>query len=183
MSAATVVRGEERWRHFDNSVNAVSFGFVATAVLISMFLVMAIFERFLRSRSPLAENGRGGGGDADFGRRMWSSLDPEVHASKMEYSSSKHTDFHRVSCSHSRSCSLAAFSRELLAHRKPETAEASESSEHEFHLANLNSLVSGSHLDYLVMSDIVYSSLYGLRRSMLLPLLLSRQQRGSFLKH
>ncbi|XP_042434361.1 uncharacterized protein LOC122020482 isoform X1 [Zingiber officinale] len=89
LSAATVVRGEERWRHFDNSVNAVSFGFVATAVLISMFLVMAIFERFLRSRSPLAENGRGGGGDADFGRRMWSSLDPEVHASKMEYSSSK----------------------------------------------------------------------------------------------
>ncbi|CAI0468500.1 unnamed protein product [Linum tenue] len=34
--------------HFDNSVNAVSFGFVATAILISMFLVMAIFERFLR---------------------------------------------------------------------------------------------------------------------------------------
>ncbi|KAG4124183.1 hypothetical protein ERO13_D10G023500v2 [Gossypium hirsutum] len=39
---------EEQWRHFDNSVNAVSFGFVATAILISMFLVMAIFERFLR---------------------------------------------------------------------------------------------------------------------------------------
>lgn len=44
-------REEERWRHFDNSVNAVSFGFVATAILISMFLVMAIFERFLRPRS------------------------------------------------------------------------------------------------------------------------------------
>ncbi|OAY34097.1 uncharacterized protein At5g65660 [Manihot esculenta] len=42
---------EEHWRHFDNSVNAVSFGFVATAILISMFLVMAIFERFLRPRS------------------------------------------------------------------------------------------------------------------------------------
>ncbi|XP_009587292.1 uncharacterized protein LOC107792992 [Nicotiana tabacum] len=39
------------WRSFDNSVNAVSFGFVATAILISMFLVMAIFERFLRRRS------------------------------------------------------------------------------------------------------------------------------------
>ncbi|KAF8031260.1 hypothetical protein BT93_D0456 [Corymbia citriodora subsp. variegata] len=35
-----------------DSVNAVSFGFVATAVLISMFLVMAIFEKFLRP--PLA---------------------------------------------------------------------------------------------------------------------------------
>ncbi|KAE8687786.1 putative indole-3-acetic acid-amido synthetase GH3.5-like isoform X1 [Hibiscus syriacus] len=42
---------EEHWRRFDNSVNAVSFGFVATAVLISMFLFMAIFERFLRPPS------------------------------------------------------------------------------------------------------------------------------------
>uniref|UniRef100_A0A2C9U7V5 Uncharacterized protein n=1 Tax=Manihot esculenta TaxID=3983 RepID=A0A2C9U7V5_MANES len=42
---------DDRWRHFDNSVNAVSFGFVATAILISMFLVMAIFERFLRPTS------------------------------------------------------------------------------------------------------------------------------------
>ncbi|KAI4371706.1 hypothetical protein MLD38_010027 [Melastoma candidum] len=42
----------QNWRNFDNSVNAVSFGFVATAILISMFLVMAIFERFLRSASP-----------------------------------------------------------------------------------------------------------------------------------
>lgn len=44
---------EEHWRRFDNSVNAVSFGFVATAILISMFLVMAIFERFLRPRSSM----------------------------------------------------------------------------------------------------------------------------------
>nr|XP_025670625.2 uncharacterized protein LOC112770489 [Arachis hypogaea] len=34
--------------NFESSVNAVSFGFVATAILISMFLLMAIFERFLR---------------------------------------------------------------------------------------------------------------------------------------
>lgn len=50
---------EESWRHFNNSINAISFGFVATAILISMFLLMAIFERFLRptiflsSSSPL----------------------------------------------------------------------------------------------------------------------------------
>ncbi|XP_009624559.1 uncharacterized protein At5g65660 [Nicotiana tomentosiformis] len=43
---------DDHWTHFDNSVNAVSFGFVATAILISMFLVMAIFERFLRPNSP-----------------------------------------------------------------------------------------------------------------------------------
>lgn len=42
---------EERWTNFDDSVNAVSFGFVATAILISMFLLMAIFEKFLRARS------------------------------------------------------------------------------------------------------------------------------------
>lgn len=51
------VQREDEWRHFDNSVNAVSFGFVATAILISMFLVMAIFERFLRpNSSPAAPN-------------------------------------------------------------------------------------------------------------------------------
>ncbi|KAJ1434776.1 hypothetical protein SESBI_05135 [Sesbania bispinosa] len=45
--------------NFDSSVNAVSFGFVATAILISMFLVMAIFERFLRPSSPaLSPSGR-----------------------------------------------------------------------------------------------------------------------------
>ncbi|XP_042521040.1 uncharacterized protein LOC122094339 [Macadamia integrifolia] len=53
------VQREEHWRHFDNSVNAVSFGFVATAILISMFLVMAIFERFLRPRSS-SLSGSGG---------------------------------------------------------------------------------------------------------------------------
>lgn len=44
---------DDHWRHFDKSVNAISFGFVATAILISMFLVMAIFERFLRTTSPV----------------------------------------------------------------------------------------------------------------------------------
>lgn len=39
---------DDGWRHFDSSVNALSFGFVATAVLISMFLVMAILEKLLR---------------------------------------------------------------------------------------------------------------------------------------
>ncbi|KAL2343987.1 hypothetical protein Fmac_005272 [Flemingia macrophylla] len=46
------VHREDHWTNFDSSVNAVSFGFVATAILISMFLAMAIFERFLRPTSP-----------------------------------------------------------------------------------------------------------------------------------
>nr|XP_029148786.1 uncharacterized protein LOC114925353 [Arachis hypogaea] len=41
-------RDNSHLTNFESSVNAVSFGFVATAILISMFLLMAIFERFLR---------------------------------------------------------------------------------------------------------------------------------------
>uniref|UniRef100_A0A804PBL5 Uncharacterized protein n=1 Tax=Zea mays TaxID=4577 RepID=A0A804PBL5_MAIZE len=36
-----------RWRQLDRGVSAVSFGFVATAILVSMFLAMAILEHFL----------------------------------------------------------------------------------------------------------------------------------------
>ncbi|CAN8311973.1 unnamed protein product [Cochlearia groenlandica] len=43
-------REEPPWKsRFDDSINAVSFGFVATAILISMFIVMAIFERLIRT--------------------------------------------------------------------------------------------------------------------------------------
>ncbi|KAJ7946929.1 CTTNBP 2 amino-terminal-like protein [Quillaja saponaria] len=44
---------DEHWRNFDSSVDAVSFGFIATAILISMFLVMALFERFIRPTAPV----------------------------------------------------------------------------------------------------------------------------------
>ncbi|XP_022726913.1 uncharacterized protein LOC111282895 [Durio zibethinus] len=71
---------EEHWRRFDNSVNAVSFGFVATAILISMFLVMAIFERFLRSRS-LSSNTR----------TLTDLESPTTFNSKLEYPSPKVT--------------------------------------------------------------------------------------------
>lgn len=43
---------DQHWSTFDSSVNALSFGFVATAILICMFLVMAIFEKFLKPTSP-----------------------------------------------------------------------------------------------------------------------------------
>ncbi|XP_028782543.1 uncharacterized protein LOC114738647 [Neltuma alba] len=52
IEAPLTVPRDEHWSSFDSSVNAVSFGFVATAILISMFLIMAIFERFLRPASP-----------------------------------------------------------------------------------------------------------------------------------
>ncbi|KAL3843664.1 hypothetical protein ACJIZ3_001067 [Penstemon smallii] len=36
------------WKSFGTSMSAISFGFVATAILISMFLIMAIFEHLFR---------------------------------------------------------------------------------------------------------------------------------------
>lgn len=36
------------WKNLGSSMNAISFGFVATAILISMFLIMAIFEHLFR---------------------------------------------------------------------------------------------------------------------------------------
>ncbi|XP_057507009.1 uncharacterized protein LOC130790115 [Actinidia eriantha] len=58
VSSSVGDRSEGQWGHFDdNSVSAVSFGLVATAILISMFLVMAIFERFLRPRSGAGTGG------------------------------------------------------------------------------------------------------------------------------
>ncbi|PON71003.1 hypothetical protein PanWU01x14_077130 [Parasponia andersonii] len=57
---------DENGRSFDSSVNAVSFGFVATAILISMFLIMAVFERFLKPTSTaLSPSGRRGHGDLE----------------------------------------------------------------------------------------------------------------------
>lgn len=70
----------EHWKHFDDSVDAVSFGFVATAILISMFLLLAIFERFLRQRSsqgnvatPIDLEHQ-----MNFGRKF-ENLSPKVH--------------------------------------------------------------------------------------------------------
>ncbi|URE49329.1 hypothetical protein MUK42_14306 [Musa troglodytarum] len=42
---------EAAFKDLSSSMNALSFGFIATAILVSMFLVMAIFEHLLRSRA------------------------------------------------------------------------------------------------------------------------------------
>lgn len=51
--------GEVPWKNFGSSMNAISFGFVATAVLISMFLIMAIFEHLFKPNDsfPLPQHG------------------------------------------------------------------------------------------------------------------------------
>ncbi|CAH8365937.1 unnamed protein product [Eruca vesicaria subsp. sativa] len=70
----------------EDSVNAVSFGFVATAILISMFLVMAIFEKLVRTTTNQ---------DSSSGRIL-SGMDSRVgfsgaSASKLGYQSPKMT--------------------------------------------------------------------------------------------
>ncbi|KAL6856059.1 hypothetical protein ACP4OV_018861 [Aristida adscensionis] len=58
-AAAAAAAAEMRWRQLDSGVSAVSFGFVATAILVSMFLAMAILEHFLRppARAPAPHAG------------------------------------------------------------------------------------------------------------------------------
>ena len=48
---------EAPWKNFGSSMNAISFGFVATAILISMFLIMAIFEHLFRPTSSFSSSG------------------------------------------------------------------------------------------------------------------------------
>ncbi|XP_013655258.2 uncharacterized protein LOC106360219 [Brassica napus] len=74
-------------RFDDDSVNAVSFGFVATAILISMFLVMAIFEKLIRTTTTNPDSSSG---------RILSGMDSRVGlsgsaASKLGYQSPKMT--------------------------------------------------------------------------------------------
>ncbi|CAL5062146.1 unnamed protein product [Urochloa decumbens] len=95
-AAAAAAAEEMRWRQLDSGVSAVSFGFVATAILVSMFLAMAILEHFLRTpaqgaappprgiarRLRLLLLGRGGGrgaGDAP-GADLEAARKPEAHA-------------------------------------------------------------------------------------------------------
>ncbi|XP_075505490.1 uncharacterized protein LOC142542635 isoform X1 [Primulina tabacum] len=99
--APLYLQRDEHLTHFDNSVNAVSFGFVATAILISMFIVMAIFEKFIRTTSPEASPPRGG-------RRGLSDVEAQSHVgglnSKVGSNSPKCSKVHCKSCP----CSIAS---------------------------------------------------------------------------
>ncbi|KAL0357208.1 UNVERIFIED_CONTAM: hypothetical protein Scaly_1406500 [Sesamum calycinum] len=55
----TDVNKEGPWKSFGSSMNAISFGFVATAILISMFLIMAIFEHLFRPNASHNESSHG----------------------------------------------------------------------------------------------------------------------------
>ncbi|KAL9351122.1 hypothetical protein Peur_058377 [Populus x canadensis] len=53
-SQTGVIDREAPWKSFGTSMNAISFGFVATAILVSMFLIMAIFEHLFRPPTPFS---------------------------------------------------------------------------------------------------------------------------------
>ncbi|KAK6157034.1 hypothetical protein DH2020_011282 [Rehmannia glutinosa] len=55
-SQTDVVNKEGPWKSFGSSMDAISFGFVATAILISMFLIMAIFEHLFRPNASHDES-------------------------------------------------------------------------------------------------------------------------------
>ncbi|EOA33823.1 hypothetical protein CARUB_v10021299mg, partial [Capsella rubella] len=68
------LRREEPWiSQLDYSINTVSFGFVATAVLISLFLIIAIFERLIRTTNTTTTTSS----DSSSGRVL-SGLDSRV---------------------------------------------------------------------------------------------------------
>ncbi|RLN33302.1 uncharacterized protein C2845_PM03G10020 [Panicum miliaceum] len=89
-TAAAAAAEEMRWRQLDSGVSAVSFGFVATAILVSMFLAMAILEHFLRPPAHAAAPpprgilrrllGRGGGRGAAPGADLEAARKLEGHA-------------------------------------------------------------------------------------------------------
>ncbi|XP_050379943.1 uncharacterized protein LOC126797346 [Argentina anserina] len=70
--------------NFNNSVNAVYMGFVATAILISMFIIMAIFERFFRRSRPTSQ-------PSDTARTQFSY----DNNPKLDHNSSKITNYAR----------------------------------------------------------------------------------------
>ncbi|KAF9601467.1 hypothetical protein IFM89_020234 [Coptis chinensis] len=47
---AAADRGATTLKNFGTPVNAIAFGFIATAILIAMFLIMGIFEHLLKPR-------------------------------------------------------------------------------------------------------------------------------------
>ncbi|WVZ67954.1 hypothetical protein U9M48_016966 [Paspalum notatum var. saurae] len=62
-AAAADARGEaSTLRDFGTSMDAISFGFAATAILISLFLLMAIFEHLIKPRAFPPDSPGGSGG-------------------------------------------------------------------------------------------------------------------------
>ncbi|XP_027113258.2 uncharacterized protein LOC113775758 [Coffea eugenioides] len=81
----TEVNQEGPWKNFGTSMNALSFGFVATAILISMFLIMAIFEHLFKPSESFSSP-QGGSSRTLRSTQMQKLQDPQ-RVSTISYSS------------------------------------------------------------------------------------------------
>lgn len=52
----TSSESQAQGKNLGSSANAISFGFVATAILISMFLIMALFEHLFKPTSDIVDS-------------------------------------------------------------------------------------------------------------------------------
>ncbi|KAM7470322.1 hypothetical protein LguiA_008505 [Lonicera macranthoides] len=52
-SSESQINSESTQKNLGTSMNAISIGFVATAILISMFLIMAVFEHLFKPNASL----------------------------------------------------------------------------------------------------------------------------------
>lgn len=66
---------EGSWKSFNTSMSAISFGFVATAILISMFIIMAIFEHLFK---PSASHDDSRGMDAMDSMQLQKFRNPDM---------------------------------------------------------------------------------------------------------
>lgn len=53
-SSGSQINSEGTQKNVGTSMNAISIGFVATAILISMFLIMAVFEHLFKPNASLS---------------------------------------------------------------------------------------------------------------------------------
>ncbi|CAI9764521.1 unnamed protein product [Fraxinus pennsylvanica] len=57
-TAQTEDNRESLWNNFNSSTNAISFGFVATLIVILMFIIMVIFEHLFRPTNAFEDDAR-----------------------------------------------------------------------------------------------------------------------------
>ncbi|CAL9210231.1 unnamed protein product, partial [Musa hybrid cultivar] len=67
-SSELAYRRDGSWKDMGTSMSAISFGLAATAILISMFLVMAIFEHLIKPRASFLRSRNNAHGSSELHR-------------------------------------------------------------------------------------------------------------------
>lgn len=72
------------WTDLGTSMSAISFGLAATAILISMFLVMAIFEHVIKPRASFLRSRNSEQGQSELGHPQSRSHPQEKYQNSVE---------------------------------------------------------------------------------------------------